>query len=119
MWKPSQTGSINHQPHARNRRAPRRRRRVPRPASRAQRRNGEQATIGKGLFIKGEIAGSESLYIDGKVEGSINLPGNRVTVGPQRPGGAPTSPRARSWCWARCAATCRPQTAWIFAPKAR
>jgi cytoskeletal protein CcmA (bactofilin family) len=31
--------------------------------------------------VKGEITGSESLYIDGKVEGSINLPGNRVTVG--------------------------------------
>jgi cytoskeletal protein CcmA (bactofilin family) len=42
---------------------------------------GEQATIGKGLSIKGEINGSESLYIDGKVEGSVNLPGNRVTVG--------------------------------------
>jgi cytoskeletal protein CcmA (bactofilin family) len=42
---------------------------------------GEQATIGKGLFIKGEISGSESLFIDGKVEGSVNLPGNRVTVG--------------------------------------
>jgi cytoskeletal protein CcmA (bactofilin family) len=42
---------------------------------------GEQATIGKGLYIKGEITGSESLYIDGKVEGSINLPGNRLTVG--------------------------------------
>jgi cytoskeletal protein CcmA (bactofilin family) len=41
----------------------------------------EQATIGKGLFIKGEINGSESLFIDGKVEGSVNLPGNRVTVG--------------------------------------
>ena len=26
-------------------------------------------------------AGSESLYIDGRVEGSINLAGNRVTVG--------------------------------------
>jgi len=43
--------------------------------------SGEQATIGKGLTIKGEINGSESLYIDGKVEGSVNLPGNRVTVG--------------------------------------
>jgi cytoskeletal protein CcmA (bactofilin family) len=42
---------------------------------------GEQASIGKGLFIKGEINGSESLFIDGKVEGSVNLPGNRVTVG--------------------------------------
>jgi cytoskeletal protein CcmA (bactofilin family) len=42
---------------------------------------GEQATIGKSLFVKGEVSGSESLYIDGKVEGAINLPGNRVTVG--------------------------------------
>ena len=50
-------------------------------ASRAAVSNGEQATIGKGLFIKGEISGSESLFIDGKVEGSINLTGNRVTVG--------------------------------------
>ena len=42
---------------------------------------GDQAIISKGLFVKGEISGTESLYIDGKVEGSINLPGNRVTVG--------------------------------------
>jgi cytoskeletal protein CcmA (bactofilin family) len=41
----------------------------------------DQATIGKSLVIKGEVTGSESLYIDGHVEGSINLPGNRVTVG--------------------------------------
>src|SRR5579864_5072291 len=41
----------------------------------------EQATIGKSLVIKGEVSGSESLYIDGRVEGSINLPGNRLTVG--------------------------------------
>jgi cytoskeletal protein CcmA (bactofilin family) len=43
--------------------------------------NQEQATIGKSLVIKGEVTGSESLYIDGRVEGAINLPGNRVTVG--------------------------------------
>ena len=42
---------------------------------------GEQATIGKSLVVKGEVTGSESLYIDGKVEGAITLPGNRVTVG--------------------------------------
>src|ERR1700750_926218 len=40
-----------------------------------------QATIGKSLVIKGGVTGSESLYIDGRVEGSINLSGNRVTVG--------------------------------------
>ena len=42
---------------------------------------GEQATIGKSLVVKGELSGSESLYIDGKVEGAITLPGNRVTIG--------------------------------------
>ncbi|GAC1690872.1 MAG: hypothetical protein NVS9B5_32150 [Terriglobales bacterium] len=41
----------------------------------------DQATIGKSLVIKGEVTGSESRYIDGRVEGSINLAGNRVTVG--------------------------------------
>jgi len=40
----------------------------------------DQATIGKSLVIKGEVTGSESLYIYGRVEGSINLSCNRVTV---------------------------------------
>jgi cytoskeletal protein CcmA (bactofilin family) len=43
--------------------------------------SGEQATLGKSLVIKGEVTGSESLYIDGRVEGTINLTGNRVTIG--------------------------------------
>ena len=41
----------------------------------------DQASIGKGLLVKGDISGTESLFIDGKIEGNINLPGNRVTVG--------------------------------------
>jgi len=82
MWKPTQSGSINPTPTPEPIRplppaapAPEPVRVAPPAAS------GEQATIGKGLFIKGEITGSESLFIDGKVEGSVNLPGNRVTVG--------------------------------------
>jgi cytoskeletal protein CcmA (bactofilin family) len=51
---------------------------APRPVSTT---TADQATIGKSLVIKGEVTGSESLYIDGRVEGSINLSGNRVTVG--------------------------------------
>ncbi|HEV3205749.1 MAG TPA: polymer-forming cytoskeletal protein [Terriglobales bacterium] len=51
---------------------------VPRPVTTT---TADQATIGKSLVIKGEVTGSESLYIDGRVEGSINLSGNRVTVG--------------------------------------
>ena len=42
---------------------------------------GDRSTIGKSLLIKGEITGSESLYIEGTVEGSVNLPDGRVTVG--------------------------------------
>jgi cytoskeletal protein CcmA (bactofilin family) len=42
---------------------------------------GAQSTIGKTLLIKGEITGSESIRIEGKVEGSITLPHDRVTVG--------------------------------------
>src|ERR1700723_2322925 len=41
----------------------------------------EQATIGRSLVIKGELSGSEALYIDGRIEGKINLPDNRVTIG--------------------------------------
>jgi cytoskeletal protein CcmA (bactofilin family) len=41
-----------------------------------------QSMIGKSLVIKGEITGSESVQIDGTVEGSIMLPDDRVTVGP-------------------------------------
>jgi cytoskeletal protein CcmA (bactofilin family) len=40
-----------------------------------------QSSISKGLIFTGDITGSESLVIDGKVEGRINLPGSRVTVG--------------------------------------
>jgi len=40
----------------------------------------DPATIGRSLKIKGEVIGSESLYINGKVEGAINLPNSRVTV---------------------------------------
>ncbi len=54
---------------------------APAPRMTAQPAASDQATIGKSLVIKGEVTGSESLYIDGRVEGSINLPGNRVTVG--------------------------------------
>jgi cytoskeletal protein CcmA (bactofilin family) len=41
----------------------------------------DQATIGRTLVIKGEISGSESLYIDGRIEGKITMPESRVTIG--------------------------------------
>jgi cytoskeletal protein CcmA (bactofilin family) len=42
----------------------------------------EVAHIGKSVVIKGELSGSEDLYIDGQVEGKIELQGNSLTVGP-------------------------------------
>ena len=45
-------------------------------------KTGDFAHIGKSVTIKGELSGSEDLYIDGKVEGSIELKGNNLTIGP-------------------------------------
>jgi cytoskeletal protein CcmA (bactofilin family) len=45
-------------------------------------KTGEFAHIGKSVVIKGELSGSEDLYLDGKVDGSILLKGNNLTIGP-------------------------------------
>ncbi len=42
----------------------------------------EFALIGKSVVIKGELSGSEDLYVDGHVEGKIELRNNSLTVGP-------------------------------------
>ncbi len=80
MWKPNQSGtptpSFNPEPSR-----PATPALSSEPANRAPVTAGDQASIGKGLIIKGEITGTESLFIDGKVEGTIALPGNRVTIG--------------------------------------
>jgi cytoskeletal protein CcmA (bactofilin family) len=84
MWKPTNTPTPSPSPTPepqRNVAAPAEPMNVPRPAAASAINTQEQATLGKSLVIKGEVTGSESLYIDGRVEGSINLPGNRVTVG--------------------------------------
>src|SRR5438067_7253850 len=41
------------------------------------------ATIGQGIRIKGEVSGTEDLFVDGFVEGKLNLTANCcLTVGP-------------------------------------
>lgn len=40
------------------------------------------AHIGKSVVIKGQLSGSEDLYLDGEVEGTVDLPGHTLTVGP-------------------------------------
>jgi cytoskeletal protein CcmA (bactofilin family) len=43
---------------------------------------GEFAHIGKSVVIKGELSGSEDLYVDGSVDGKIELRNHSLTVGP-------------------------------------
>ena len=45
-------------------------------------RSGEFAHIGKSVIIKGQLSGSEDLYVDGVVEGTIELQGNNLVIGP-------------------------------------
>src|SRR3982074_3047171 len=45
-------------------------------------KTGEFAHIGKWGVIKGEVSGSEDLYVDGSVEGKIELRNHSLTVGP-------------------------------------
>jgi len=40
------------------------------------------AHIGKSVLIKGELSGSEDLYLDGEVEGSIDLRDHSLVIGP-------------------------------------
>jgi cytoskeletal protein CcmA (bactofilin family) len=48
----------------------------------AERSNASQAQVGKSLHLKGEISGSEDLFIDGEVEGTVELKDNNLTIGP-------------------------------------
>ena len=43
---------------------------------------GNMAHIGKSVLVKGELSGSEDLYIDGEVEGTVELSNHNLTVGP-------------------------------------
>jgi cytoskeletal protein CcmA (bactofilin family) len=40
------------------------------------------ASISQGIRIKGEVTGSEDLYVDGHVEGKLNLSNGTLTIGP-------------------------------------
>lgn len=42
---------------------------------------GQFAHIGKSVCIKGELSGSEDIYIDGQLEGSVQLGEGSLTVG--------------------------------------
>jgi cytoskeletal protein CcmA (bactofilin family) len=40
------------------------------------------ANIGKSVIIRGELSGSEDLYLDGEVEGNIDLHNHSLVIGP-------------------------------------
>ena len=57
------------------------------PAPRGQRAGGPHApeditTIGQSVVIEGEVKGGEDIVIDGKVDGTLELPQHVLTVGP-------------------------------------
>jgi cytoskeletal protein CcmA (bactofilin family) len=56
--------------------APENRARTPEPSTRGI------AMIGKSIVIKGDISGEESLVVEGRVDGTIHLKNNDLTVGP-------------------------------------
>lgn len=55
---------------------------TPPPSSSGPSGSRGQASIGKSLKIKGTITGTEDLYIDGQIEGTIRLEQNSLTIGP-------------------------------------
>lgn len=43
----------------------------------------DRATIGRSITIRGDVTGDEDLLIQGRIEGSVDLEQNSVTVGPE------------------------------------
>jgi len=78
MWnreEPRPTSSVNYPPpHPTTSSA---------PETRApETKEGRVATLGSSILIKGTLAGSEDLTVDGRVEGRIEVPAHAVTIGP-------------------------------------
>src|SRR5215469_16074652 len=57
----------------------------PKEASKASMSSTERADvghIGKSVVIRGELTGNEDLYLDGEIEGTINLRDHKLVIGP-------------------------------------
>jgi cytoskeletal protein CcmA (bactofilin family) len=54
------------------------------PAPRATGQLGQQgsASVSQGIRIKGEVTGTENLFVDGQIEGKLDMGNASVTVGP-------------------------------------
>jgi len=59
---------------------------APMPSTPAKTGEGEMprgvAAIGKSVMIKGQLFSREDLYLDGEMEGTVEVPDNRLTIGP-------------------------------------
>ena len=57
----------------------------PKPAIQPDRvpasQSGERATIGVSIVIQGDVSGDEDLLVEGRIEGTVDLRKNHVTVG--------------------------------------
>ena len=54
----------------------------PMPNARLDEPRGNAATIGKAVKIIGQIHSKEDLYVDGDVEGTVEAPDHKLTIGP-------------------------------------
>src|ERR1051325_9539141 len=54
---------------------------VPMEAPKADNFRADVAHIGKSVLVKGELSGSEALYLEGGVEGSMERRGHSLTIG--------------------------------------
>jgi cytoskeletal protein CcmA (bactofilin family) len=57
----------------------------PKPTAKSTTPSGglDPATIGRSITIKGDVTGDEDLYIQGRIDGTVNLKQHNVTVGPE------------------------------------
>lgn len=53
-----------------------------RPAAARQEAPSRGTAIGKAVAIIGEITSEEDLFVDGEVQGDLNVKGSRLTIGP-------------------------------------
>jgi cytoskeletal protein CcmA (bactofilin family) len=73
MWKKPETDGIQAESPDRTER--------PAPAQRGLSARKEAATIGPSISIRGDLTGEEDLIVEGRVEGTIDLKQNNLTVG--------------------------------------
>ena len=55
---------------------------APAPRAASQQSASDHSVFTNGMTVRGEISGPDAIFVDGAIEGSINIPGERVTVGP-------------------------------------